>query len=171
MKLLVVSDSHGRYESLARVMNMHSDADAVVFLGDGLSDLGRADAGSYPFTVFSVKGNCDGFSLLSHGLDSPEELVFSLGGFRFFAMHGHTRGVKYGYERAINAALEKNADVLLFGHTHRAEEKYLPGQEGGKPLYIFNPGSLGASSDGLAHFGIIEIREKNILFSFGALDK
>ncbi len=171
MKLLVVSDSHGKYERLTAVMNMHRDADALIFLGDGLAELVRADAYSYPFTVFSVKGNCDGFSMLQAGLSSPEELVFTLGGFRFFALHGHTRGVKHGYERAINAALEREARVLLFGHTHIPEERYLPADEGGVPLYLFNPGSLGASADGRAHFGVIEIRGDQILFSHGVLDR
>ncbi len=168
MKLIVVSDIHGRYERLISLMDMHSDADVLIFLGDGLRDLDRAGANDYGFTVFSVRGNCDGMSFLSYA-PAPEELVFSLGGYRFFALHGHTRGVKQSYERAVNASLEKEADVLLFGHTHIPEEKYISFDDGTKPVHIFNPGSLGASGDGKAHFGLVEIRNGGILFSHGVL--
>lgn len=171
MKLLVVSDIHGRYDRLRSVMDMHRDADALIFLGDGLRDLMRADAYSYGFTVFSVKGNCDGISFLTPAEDCPDELCFNFEGFRFFALHGHTRGVKSGTDRAIYAAMAREADILLYGHTHIPEERYLPEgiSEYGKPLRIFNPGSLGASGDGKGHFGLIQIKNGNILMSHGAL--
>ena len=175
MKIIVVSDSHGRYSLLAQLIDMHRDADALIFLGDGINDLARADAYSYPFTVYSVRGNCDGISFFSQGNDAPDELVLSLGGYRFFVLHGHTRTVKHSMERAIWAAREKGADALLFGHTHCPTEKYLSFEDdnederSSKPLYVFNPGSLGASRDGAAHFGLIQIRDGNILFSLGTL--
>jgi predicted phosphodiesterase len=85
-------------------------------------------------------------------------------------LHGHTRGVKSGLESAIYAAAEREADVLLFGHTHELEDKYMP--EGGtlkKPLRIFNPGSLGSSYDGRGHFGLIQIKGGQILTSHGKI--
>lgn len=175
MKLIVVSDIHGRYERLSRVMDMHRDADGLIFLGDGLRDLGRADAYSYPFTVYSVRGNCDGFSFFGEGNDAPEELTLCFEGFRFFALHGHTKGVKSGIDGAVAAASARGADVLLYGHTHIAEERYLP--EGSelpfgeteKPLWVFNPGSLGASGEGRGNFGLIEIKKGHILMSHGVI--
>ncbi len=176
MKLIVVSDIHGRYERLSEVMELHRDADALIFLGDGLRELLRADAYSYPFTVYSVSGNCDSFSAFSNYLDNaPEELILNFEGYRFYLLHGHTKSVKSGLDRLTVAANSREADVVLFGHTHLTLEKYLPaGSEAGrgelkKPLYLFNPGSLGASGDGRAHFGLVEIRQGNILFSHGTL--
>ncbi len=171
MKLLVVSDIHGRYDRLIRVIQMHRDADALVFLGDGLRDLERADVDSYGFTVFAVKGNCDGTSFLHPEADPPAELCFTLGGFRFFALHGHTKGVKSGTNMAIYAAMEREADVLLYGHTHIPEEKYLRAEIVGysKPLRIFNPGSLGNSQDGRGHFGLIQVSGENLLMSHGSI--
>ena len=171
MKLIVVSDIHGRYDRLISVMDMHRDADALIFLGDGIRDLMRADAYSYSFTVYSVRGNCDGISFLSPDENTPDELCLTFEGFRIFALHGHTRGVKSGSERAIYAAMDKEADLLLYGHTHIPEEKYLPEQSNGypKPLRIFNPGSLGASGDGKGHFGLIQIKNGNILMSHGVV--
>ena len=174
MKLIVVSDIHGRYDRLIELMDIHKDADALLFLGDGLSDLTRADAYSYPFTVFAVRGNCDVQSFLVRN-DAPTELSMTFEGFRMFMLHGHTKNVKSGIDDAIVAANARKADVLLFGHTHVAKEAYIPEETKIKntvlqrPMYILNPGSLGSSSDGKAHFGLIEIREGQILTSLGTL--
>lgn len=169
MRLLVVSDSHGRYERLSSLLDMQKGIDALIFLGDGLADLERADAYSRGISVFAVKGNCDFFSTLAREC-VPEETALCFEGYRLFLMHGHTRGVKYGLDNAIYAASEREADILLFGHTHEPLEKYLPqGEEYSlpKPMYLFNPGSLGASGDGYGHFGLVEIRKNGVLLSHG----
>ena len=168
MKLLIVSDIHGRYERLSRLLDMHKDADALIFLGDGLNDLTRADAYSRGMGVIAVKGNCDGFSFF--GNDAPSEHTQTLEGFKIFMLHGHTRGVKSGLGEAISAAVQRDADILLFGHTHQPLEKYIPVEDSTegeilkKPLRIFNPGSLGSGS-----FGLIDIRGKDVLMSHGSI--
>ncbi len=164
MKLLVVSDTHGKRERLRCVMDMHKDADALLFLGDGLADLWRADAENYPFALFRVKGNCDSFL----SANTPEELTLTLGNFKFLMLHGHTRGVKHSVQRAALAAAEAEADVLLYGHTHMRCEQYIPESAGSKALYLFNPGSLGDSE---ASYGLIEIHRGQMLFSHGSLNK
>lgn len=169
MRLLVVSDSHGRYERLSSLLDRQKGIDALIFLGDGLSDLERADAYSRGISVFAVRGNCDFPSSLTRERAS-EEMTLCFEGYRLLLMHGHTRGVKYGLDNAIYAASERKADILLFGHTHECVEKYIPeGEEYSldKPLRIFNPGSLGASGDGYGHFGLIEIRKNGVLLSHG----
>ncbi len=169
MKLLVVSDTHGCYARLSALLEMHRDADALIFLGDGLGDLTRADAYSSGMTVIAIKGNCDGFSFFGEG--ALGEHCQTFGELKLFMLHGHTRGVKGGLDGAIAAAVAREADVVLFGHTHTALEKYLSeGSEfsGGalnKPLYLFNPGSLGTNGE----FGLIDIRGKSILMSHGKL--
>ena len=143
MKIIVVSDTHGRYDRLVTLMQMHKDADALIFLGDGLNDLNRADAYSYPFTVYSVKGNCDGFSFFSQGLPASDELTLCFEGYKFFIIHGHTRSVKNNMDRAILASRTKDADVLLYGHTHVAKwERF-----GNGNLYV-NPGSASIPKEG-----------------------
>ena len=42
MTFLIVSDTHGRYERLRQLCEKYPNADALIFLGDGLSDLDRA---------------------------------------------------------------------------------------------------------------------------------
>ena len=42
MKILVISDLHGREDLLRRVLLLHSDRDGVIFLGDGTRDIDPA---------------------------------------------------------------------------------------------------------------------------------
>ena len=166
MTLLIVSDSHGRSDRLARLFEMHKNVDALIFLGDGLSDIDRAGAKDYNFTVFAVRGNCDAFggSLLT--ICAKDELTFNFEGINFFALHGHTRQVKGSLIRAIYAADEKGADVLLFGHTHEPLLTYVSEEEYNlsKSMYLFNPGSLASYS-----YGLCEIRNGQVLLSHGTI--
>jgi hypothetical protein len=91
-----------------------------------------------------VRGNCDGWS------DTSVTLTLALGGLRFFLCHGHTLGVKSGYLRAIYAAREQSADVLLFGHTH------VPEQDVCRGLKLLNPGSCGYGYKPTYGFFLIE---------------
>ena len=129
MKVLVLSDSHGRPGALRQAIEAENPH-AVLFLGDGLSDAEKMRE-EYP-TLFIeiVPGNCDWGSL-----DEPERLI-ELDGVRLLLMHGHTRGVKYSGMNAYYAAKEMGADVLLYGHTHRPMVDY----DG--TLYTMNPGSI-----------------------------
>ena len=66
--------------------------------------------------------------------------------------HGHKYNVKSGYLNIQMAALEKEVDAVMFGHTHRVFYDYHNG------LFIFNPGSVGAPVFGVpASYGIIYI--------------
>ena len=102
-------------------------------------------------------------------------MTLNFEGFKLLLLHGQSRNVKSGLDDALLAAKANGANVLLYGHTHVPQEKYLP--EGTMitstvsigPLHILNPGSLGASSDGKAHFGLIEIRNGQLLTSLGVL--
>ena len=38
MKIIVISDSHGAEFYIKKVLDMHRDADAAIFLGDGVRD-------------------------------------------------------------------------------------------------------------------------------------
>jgi len=169
MKLLVVSDIHGRSDRLIDLLDMHSDADALIFLGDGLRDLSRAGVANYPMTVIAVRGNGDIMPLPEISA-TPYEHTQTIEGYKFFMLHGHTRDVKSRPENAVYAAAECGADVLLFGHTHEPLDKYIPaGETLKKPLRVFNPGSLGESYDGWGHFGLIQIKGGHILTSHGKI--
>ena len=167
MTLLVMSDTHGRIDRVREVLRIHSEASAVIFLGDGLRDLPEELICSEHPRLYAVSGNCDPFLL--GGCSLGEEALLDFGGYRFLLMHGHRHGVKSGRENALAYASARGADVLLYGHTHVPEERYLPTEEGGKPMWVFNPGSLGVPWDGLPSYGLIQIRGRQILFSHGTL--
>lgn len=134
MKIIVFSDSHRELEGMRQVIGREKP-DYVFHLGDHDTDAEQLSRDFPLLPVTMVRGNCDGWS------DTPKTLCFVLGGVRFFLCHGHTLGVKSGYLRAEYAALEKNADVLLFGHTHEAY--YACEELGGRRLHVLNPGSSG----------------------------
>jgi len=117
MDILIISDTHGRAERLAEVLR-RTGADVLLFLGDGLRDLGVVDEG---VTVRAVRGNCDWSAMA----DAPELRLEIFGGVRILMMHGHRYNVKGGIEGALAVAAENEADVLLYGHTHVPLEKTL----------------------------------------------
>ena len=173
MKLLVLSDIHGRADRAREVILRHRDAEAVLFLGDGLRDVTELTFPQKQLEPISVRGNCDFFSVS----DTPTERMLAFGELRILMMHGHTpHDVKFGTDAAIAYAARRGADVLLYGHTHKAEERYLPSgyDLGGgvlldHPMWVMNPGSLGKPSDGIPSYGIVMIHEKKALLSHGAL--
>lgn len=134
-RVIVVSDSHGDQEGLRAAFEQaarHGRIDAAVFLGDGASDFEGVKPllFSQGTVCYAVKGNNDWSSR------EQAELLFSLGGVRFFACHGHTLQVKYGLDRLWYAAREREAQVALYGHTHRESVELERG------IYLINPGAV-----------------------------
>lgn len=133
MRILVVSDSHGRVGPMQDMVERYVPH-AVFHLGDVIRD-GVKLMELYPkLPFYRVAGNCDWSNT-----DLPLEDIARLDGKTIFYMHGHTQEVKMGVRGAVRAAQDIQADVLLFGHTHRAmQEEY---------------GSLLAVNPGAAHDG------------------
>ena len=164
MKCLCFSDSHGSAYNIRQALSKHPDAEVIFFLGDGLRDLedlilDRSRA------WFAVQGNCDYHALLGESFVKKTDSI-TLMGKRIFFTHGDLYGVKYGLDGVKKLALDHNADIVLFGHTHQPLEKYIPTDEGG--FYLFNPGSIGGGFDG-ASYGVINITDKGVLLSHGRL--
>ena len=163
MQFLVISDSHGRSDLLRAALDRTPDCKNVLFLGDGLADV-AAVAPSFPDRSFRcVRGNMDAPSL-----DLPAEEIdfFALYGNTVMMTHGHRFGVKGGIGTAVAYAGRRGARVLLFGHTHVPEDRFLP-EEG---MFVCNPGSLGRPADGVPHFGVLSLLpDGGALFSHGTL--
>ncbi len=141
MKILVVSDSHGDLAALQAAVNQ-VQPDCVLHLGDHWRDAQalRAFLGDRP--LYAVPGNCD------YGVHAQDQLLLALEGVRIYMEHGHQHGVKRSPLRAILAAQEADAQLLLFGHTHRA---LCVSHEG---LWVLNPG---ACSGARPTCGVIEL--------------
>ena len=59
MRLLVLSDSHGRKNLLLKAVELHPEADAVIFLGDGERDIEFLKEIYPELKLYAVCGNCD----------------------------------------------------------------------------------------------------------------
>lgn len=148
-KLLVLSDSHGDVDAMARAA-AREKPDLILHLGDLCRDF-VALRQRLPVTqaMQNVCGNCDGFT------EVPDQRVLLVEGRRILMAHGHQYQVKMGYSLAMAAAREVQADILLCGHTHIPLERDLMG------LHLMNPGSCMGSR---GTYGVIELGEGAPLF-------
>lgn len=149
MRILVISDSHGMPSRILDAVEAHPEAEALIFLGDGESDIEMLESycRSLP-SMIRVAGNCDFSSKL------PLMRVVTLGGKKIYCTHGHAEHVKYGTDELICRARQEGADIVLYGHTHSGVTAYDDG------LYIMNPGSI---RDG--HYGRIDIVPGGIMLN------
>jgi putative phosphoesterase len=163
--ILVMSDSHGNRQGIENALQKQkTPLDGIIHLGDGCRDLQYCNIPPN-CAVFTVRGNCD-IMVADNGRFAYERVV-NFGEFKFLMIHGHRLAVKDSTVNAIEYANSLSVDVLLFGHTHIPTEQYY--QEGSvvgksilrKPLYVFNPGSVGKYP---YTFGNIQIIENNIVF-------
>ena len=129
MNILVFADSHGDVDVMEE-LTARWKPDQVLHLGDHFSDMVKLHLRFPEIPMQGVRGNCD-------APGSPESLRLTLGGKRILMVHGHQQGVKMDLERLYLTALESGAELVLFGHTHRA----LHEREG--RVEFLNPGSIG----------------------------
>lgn len=129
MKILIVSDTHGRESNLEKVLKKEEPIDRMIHLGDveGGEDYIRSLTDA---PVNMVAGNNDYYS------DLPGEAVLELGDYRALITHGHYYYVSRGPERLMEIAMERGVDIVMYGHTHT------PYLNQGPQLTVLNPGSL-----------------------------
>lgn len=151
MRILVISDSHGRTSEIEKVIEAHADIKHIFFLGDCVRDVEdlRYIYSNRSFHI--VEGNCDGYTEYK----SADTVV--LNSKRIFFTHGHTYSVKLGMERLNEAARAFNADLVLYGHTHIAKTEYADG------VYFVNPGSISSGRSGGAAYAVIDLSDAGIM--------
>lgn len=153
MRLLVISDTHGRYELIDRVLRREKDAKEVFFLGDVVRDIEEV-LPQYPDRNFHiVRGNCDYFC---------EYPLFDIAEYKsedvtVYFTHGHKHFVKSGVEDILDTAKKLGANIALYGHTHISKIDYIDG------VYIINSGSLSLPRNGEASYAVIDITKGGIL--------
>lgn len=143
-KILVFSDSHNFVEDMISVTQKERP-DMIFHLGDCLGDARELQRLFPEIIVESVPGNCDYEKVIDVRLLTIENHTIML-------CHGHQYHVKDSYLSLEYAALEKGADIVLFGHTHKIHYDCHNG------LWILNPGSISRpyySSSG--SYGILKI--------------
>ncbi len=150
MRLLVISDSHGRQSNVFDIISAHiDDSDYVICLGDCNSGDDFNSSKDYfgnKLRLVSVCGNCDWYS------KEPEICEIKLFGKKIMMCHGHTLNVKMSYLRLIDEAKRRGVDIALFGHTHNPYYEYSDG------LHIMNPGAANVGC-----YGMIDITDSGIV--------
>jgi len=143
MKILVVSDTHGYIGNTVSLIE-EINPDYIIHLGDMASDCDELRA-IYPLKrIICVLGNNDFFCNAY-----PLDRIADIGNKVIYMCHGHKYNVKSGLNLLKKTAKEKNADIVLFGHTHKA---YL---EQTDKMLIMNPGST-------TTYGLICIENENV---------
>ena len=129
MKILIVSDTHGRHSAFDKALKEAGKIDALVHLGDteGGEDYIEAVCGC---PAYVLAGNNDFFS------DNLREMEVVFGTKKAFLTHGHYYYVSLGPERIIEEGKMRNADIVMFGHTHKPFLEMIDG------MIVLNPGSL-----------------------------
>lgn len=144
MKILVLSDSHGRVDAMEEAVRLEQP-DMIMHLGDLVRDADALGARCPGIPLVRVPGNCDGSSRLA-GV-----LLYRVGGVPILLCHGHQYSVKSGYYRISLAARQEGAEVLLFGHTH---VQYCEQYDG---LWMLNPGACGQG--GFLRYGLVTVED------------
>ncbi len=151
LKILVFSDSHRCTSQMIAAIEDNAP-DAVIHLGDHLSDT-REIYHIYPkLPLACVPGNCDGWT------EESAIKCIDYWGKKILLSHGHLWQVKQGYDRAIRAAVAAEADILLFGHTH------VPHCQQQGNLWVMNPGASPQS------YGVIVIEGDSVSCSLHSSD-
>ncbi len=165
-RLLVISDTHGEYELLKHiVIEFGADVDAFIFCGDGFCDVAALIEEAWtnpdlreviPPVIISARGNGDGekYSVKVPAEELEEKYrhndyrtvsrqLCTVAGRNLLVVHGHRHGVDFGTETLASSAYTLDADMVLFGHTHRS---FWEESEG---TLILNPGSVSRPRGGM----------------------
>lgn len=150
MKILVLSDSHASLAFMRYAIDAIKPTH-VIHLGDHYDD-GKAMAEQYPhILIHQVPGNCDRYRCDPYLVDT---MCYPIGGVNIMMTHGHKHCVKTGIWGLVVDARKRNADIVLYGHTHRAD---CHREEDG--LWVLNPGTCGSFGGSV---GLVEVEDKTI---------
>ena len=129
MRVLIVSDTHGRHGGLDRALQEAGNIDMLIHLGDVEGGETYIDAVA-DCEKHIIRGNNDFFSEL------PREEEFYIGSHKVFITHGHAYYVSLDPEYIREEGKARGAEIVMFGHTHR------PFFEDDNGIIVLNPGSL-----------------------------
>ncbi|MGH7482811.1 MAG: metallophosphoesterase family protein [Longimicrobiales bacterium] len=129
MRIGLISDTHGRLRP--EVFHVFAGVDRIIHAGDvGSPDILVELAAIAEVTA--VIGNTDGFDLIDR---LPEQTAVDAAGWRIEIEHGHR--IAGGPRPAPLRERHPDADVIVYGHTHRPLEDRAGG------AIVVNPGAAG----------------------------
>jgi len=167
MKIGVLSDTHGNtmmMNEALRIMAEDYEVDAVIHLGDDMSDMSNIDLHGKPF--YAVPGM---YEAMWNDGNTPHRRIVEFGGLKFLLSHSphsepHDAPIDIKPE---TARARYGIDVLLYGHTHR-----YAAFKNGDGVITINPGHLKSEMDrgNPASFAIIDIDSGEIHVEIMGMD-
>jgi putative phosphoesterase len=165
VKLGIVSDLHCNIDGLDRALELMGPIDALLCLGDSINEYGFSNAvvgRLRDLDALTILGNHEeGFlspagvrarsgadidpSLLGWLAGRPHRRELRIGGKRILMVHSTPWEPRGSYVLPTSGALQRfgeaDADIVLYGHTHRQLVRRI-----GRVLVV-NPGSAGEARD------------------------
>lgn len=151
MKVGVISDTHRNLTYISKLQDVFNDVDLIIHLGDNVTDAEEI-RGYFSCPVINVKGNCDFTNKV------PDEILQDIEGKKVLITHGHKYNVKWGIDKLRYRAMELDANIVLFGHTHCCMNQCID------DIWYINPGSPSIPRDSFKSVAIITI-ENNVIQS------
>ena len=149
MKILVMSDSHGKTRNVHKAIQKEEHVDMIIHLGDKYCDFEEI-VGCYDIQAHGVVGNIDYFD------EGPSYKLIDIEGKKVFISHGHRYKVNHDLEMLKFKAKDLGADIVLYGHSH------VPYIEDGN-MYIMNPGSISEPrTEKYPSYALLEISKTQI---------
>jgi len=150
VRIGVISDTHipDKCEHIPEVvLNAFKRVDLIVHAGDIVNLEAIDELKSVCPKIVAVAGNMDSQAVIKK---FPVKEVFEISGFKLGLMHG--RGAPINLMELLKDAFKTDdPDIIIFGHSHKAMNKFVDG------VLFFNPGSATDCLSGDASYGIIEI--------------
>ena len=144
MKIMIISDIHGGYDNLLKVLDIFNKEkyDKLFVLGDLYSYYSTID-NDYILNALNtipnkliVKGNCDS------DIDTPNIITTTIDNKKMTLTHGHLY--------STNELINMDSDYIFIGHSHVPSIKYTNNK------YIINPGSITKSREGENSFASVD---------------
>ena len=169
MLLGIMSDSHDNMNNVIKAFNIFRDRgiEYIIHLGDIISPFivrKMIELRWGQLFVNAVYGNNDGdkvllrkiFDSIGWKIDNGPRIE-EIYGKRVFLMHGYN-GIDFTKTLAYTIAKQKIADIVLYGHTHRPDEKNIDG------TLVINPGETYGLLYGKATIAIVDLNKLTVEF-------
>ncbi len=148
MRILVLSDTHGNtIDTYLNKIKNDGEFDMFIHCGDCCKDVAYISQMLNISKFIKVNGNCD------PGMEANDIEDVVIENKKFIITHGHLFGVKRDLEELKRYAENHDANIVLFGHTHKSHSKFENG------ILYFNPGTACMPTFGKYSYGKITIED------------
>ncbi len=160
MKILVISDNHGKTENMKKILATET-YDKSIHCGDFL----MPDKEILAMFDYVVCGNND------YGSTIQDDIFIRIGGIKIFLTHGDMyppifkTGEGVSHRKVLNKYQEEGIDIIIHGHTHIPRKQMTP------DTLITCPGSIDFPRGGSEKsYSIIEVKkDKEIIIKHKTL--